>query len=191
MALDARVRYTRRVIQETFLELLREMPLNRVTVKELCQRAELNRATFYRHFADPYDLMDKIEDELLAQLEEYVEQSIADGFPKAMEGMLRQVVKSGGLYQLIASPHGDPGFSRRLSELCWRKLSGQIDAGFPALSAAQRRWLYEFLAQGCNGILQNWMAGGMAEPPEETAAFLAGLTKQVEFAARQLQIGGK
>lgn len=127
MAQDARVRYTRRVIQETFVELLREMPLNKVTVKEICRRGELNRVTFYLHYADPYDLMEKIEKGLLEQLEEYVEQSVADGFQKTMEGMLRQVVKN----------------------------------------------------------------GGMAEPPEETAAFMARLKEQVEFAAERLQTDGK
>lgn len=191
MAQDARVRYTRRVIQETFVELLREMPLNKVTVKEICRRGEINRATFYRHYADPYDLMDRIEEGLLEQLEEYVEQSVVDGFQETMEGMLRQVAKNGGVYQVIASANGDPRFSQRLSELCWRQLSGQTAARFPGLSAVQRRWLYEFLAQGCGGILRNWMAGGMAEPPEETAAFLGRLTEQVEFAAGRLQTDGK
>lgn len=191
MAQDARVRYTRRVIRETFVELLREMPLNKVTVKEICRRGDLNRATFYRHYADPYDLMEKIEKGLLEELEEYVEQSVADGFQKTMEGMLRQVVKNGGMYRVIVSGNGDPRFSQRLSELCWRRLSGQLAARFPGLSAARRRWLYEFLAQGCSGILQSWMAGGMAEPPEETAAFMARLKEQVEFAAERLQTDGK
>lgn len=191
MALDMRVRYTRQMIQDTFLELLREMPLNKVTVKEICRRGEINRTTFYRHFADPYDLLDKIEAGLLEQLEEYVEQSIAGGFQKTMEGMLRQVVKKGEQYMAVVSSNGDPRFSQRLSELCWRKLSGQIDARFPGLSAAQRRWMYEFLAQGCSGILQNWLAGGMAEPPEEVAAFMGRLTEQAELAVRQLQIDGK
>lgn len=191
MAQDARVRYTRRMIQETFVELLREMPLNKVTVKEICRRGEINRTTFYRHYADPYDLMEKIEEGLLKQLEDYVEQSIVGGFQKTMEGMLSQVVKNGGVYQVIVSPNGDPRFSQRLSELCWRRLDGQMAARFPGLSAARRRWLYEFLAQGCSGILQNWMAGGMVEPPEETAAFLCRLTEQVELAAGQLQTEGK
>ena len=133
MAQDARVRYTRRVIQETFVELLREMPLNKVTVKEICRRGEINRATFYRHYADPYDLMEKIEKGLLEQLEEYVEQSVADGFQKTMEGMLRQVVKNSGMYRVIVSGNGDPRFSQRLSELCWRRLSGQLAARIPRL----------------------------------------------------------
>ena len=62
---DARVRYTQRVLKETFLSLLREKPINKITVKEVCELAGLNRATFYAHYSDCFALMDTIEQELL------------------------------------------------------------------------------------------------------------------------------
>ena len=62
---DARVRYTQRVLKESFLSLLREKPVNKITVKEVCELAELNRATFYAHYSDCFALMESIEQELL------------------------------------------------------------------------------------------------------------------------------
>lgn len=62
---DARVRYTQRVLKESFLALLREKPVNRITVKEVCELAELNRATFYAHYSDCFALLESIEQELL------------------------------------------------------------------------------------------------------------------------------
>ena len=62
---DARVRYTRRVIKETFLDLLAKKPVNRITVKEVCEGAEINRATFYAHYRDCFALLESIERELL------------------------------------------------------------------------------------------------------------------------------
>lgn len=62
---DARVRYTRRVIKESFLALLHEKPINKITVKEVCEAAEINRATFYSHYSDCFALMESIEQELL------------------------------------------------------------------------------------------------------------------------------
>ena len=62
---DARVRYTQRVLKESFLTLLREKPVNRITVKEVCELAELNRATFYSHYSDCFALLESIEQELL------------------------------------------------------------------------------------------------------------------------------
>ena len=62
---DARVRYTQRVLKESFLSLLMEKPVNKLTVKEVCESAELNRATFYAHYSDCFALMESIEQELL------------------------------------------------------------------------------------------------------------------------------
>ena len=50
--LDARKRYTQMVLKQSFLELLKEKPVSRITVKEVCALAQLNRATFYAHYSD-------------------------------------------------------------------------------------------------------------------------------------------
>ncbi len=62
---DARVRYTKRILKESFLTLLMEKPVNKITVKEVCELAELNRATFYAHYSDCFALMESIEQELI------------------------------------------------------------------------------------------------------------------------------
>ncbi len=52
MKTDARVRYTLMKLKESFLVLLEKKPINKITVKEVCELSELNRATFYTHFTD-------------------------------------------------------------------------------------------------------------------------------------------
>lgn len=61
MKSDRRVRYTRMVLKQALLSLMLERPITRITVTEICERAEVNRATFYAHYADPYDLLARIE----------------------------------------------------------------------------------------------------------------------------------
>ena len=61
MKSDARVRYTKMVIKNSFVELLAKKPLTKVTVKEICELSEINRATFYKYYCDPYDLLEKLE----------------------------------------------------------------------------------------------------------------------------------
>ena len=70
MKTDARVRYTKKVIRDSLFEILNHKSINNVTVKEVCERAELNRATFYKHYRDCYDLINQLEEE---QLEEFRE----------------------------------------------------------------------------------------------------------------------
>lgn len=69
MKTDARVRYTRKVIQEAFMERLKIKSINAVTVKEICDAAGVNRATFYKHYKDCHDLLGQMEDEELEQFD--------------------------------------------------------------------------------------------------------------------------
>ena len=62
---DARVRYTQRILKESLLKILKEKPINKITVKEVCDLAELNRATFYSHSSDCFALLESIENELV------------------------------------------------------------------------------------------------------------------------------
>ena len=50
--MDLRVTKTQRAIRAAFLELREKKPLEKITVKELCQRAEIHKSTFYDHYAD-------------------------------------------------------------------------------------------------------------------------------------------
>lgn len=48
---------TKRIIYQSFCELLKEKPITRITVKEILDKSKCSRSTFYRHFRDKFDLM--------------------------------------------------------------------------------------------------------------------------------------
>ena len=62
---DARLRYTQNALKQSLLSFLKEKPVNKITVKEVCERAGLNRATFYAHYSDCFALLESIEEDLL------------------------------------------------------------------------------------------------------------------------------
>ena len=64
--IDRRRRYTLSVIQEAFFALLAEVGFAKMTVADICRRAEINRGTFYLHYEDKYALLDALIDEALA-----------------------------------------------------------------------------------------------------------------------------
>lgn len=66
--MDRRVKYTKKVIKETFLSLLEEKDISNISVKELCEKADVNRGTFYRYYEDIYDLLKKIEEEFIEEV---------------------------------------------------------------------------------------------------------------------------
>jgi AcrR family transcriptional regulator len=65
--IDPRVKRTRQLLQRAFLELVEEKGLGSVTVRDIAERATVNRATFYAHFEDKYALFDHIVRESFKQ----------------------------------------------------------------------------------------------------------------------------
>ncbi len=66
--MDLRVEKTRAAIINAFLALRAKKPLEKITVKELCALARINKSTFYTHFADLYALADTLETEVVASI---------------------------------------------------------------------------------------------------------------------------
>ncbi len=71
--MDLRVVKTEKLIRETFLEMRKELPLEKIRVKEICDRALINKSTFYKHYSDVFDLSDKMENEFIARLLDIIE----------------------------------------------------------------------------------------------------------------------
>lgn len=73
--MDIRIEKTNRAIRETFLRLRARKPLEKITVKELCQEAQINKSTFYTHYEDIYALSAAIETEAVAHILSSISQS--------------------------------------------------------------------------------------------------------------------
>jgi AcrR family transcriptional regulator len=70
---DMRVKKTKRNIRNSFLELIMVKDISKITVKELSEKAEINRKTFYIHYASIYDVMEEIENEIIQKLKSILE----------------------------------------------------------------------------------------------------------------------
>lgn len=66
--MDLRQQKTRRSIINAFLALRSEKPLEKITVKELSERAEIHKATFYLHYHDIYELSEELEQEIVGEI---------------------------------------------------------------------------------------------------------------------------
>ena len=65
---SGRVRMTKQMLRRAFTQLLMEKPIQNITVRELCEKAQVNRGTFYVHYSDIYALMEAIEEQMVAEL---------------------------------------------------------------------------------------------------------------------------
>ena len=67
---DRRVKKTKRQLRLALMELMCEKPQKHISVRELAERADINRGTFYIHYKDVSDLLQQLEDEMADRLSE-------------------------------------------------------------------------------------------------------------------------
>ncbi|MBM6816907.1 TetR/AcrR family transcriptional regulator [Olsenella uli] len=87
--MDLRTRKTLRALREAFLALRRERPLERISVRELCERAEVSKATFYLHYHSIVELSSELQDELVGQVVDGL--SAPDGFLRDARAFVREL----------------------------------------------------------------------------------------------------
>lgn len=76
------VKRTKRAFEMSLVELSKELPINKITVKLLCERAELSRNAFYFHYKDINNLIEDIENSVIKETEALIESLDRIGFPK-------------------------------------------------------------------------------------------------------------
>ena len=64
---NRRVKMTKKLIKEALIDLMDKNNIARITVKEICALADINRSTFYLHFCDQYALLEEVENDIISQ----------------------------------------------------------------------------------------------------------------------------
>ena len=173
---NRRSQYTRTALRRALLTLMLEKPVNRITVKELCAAADVNRGTFYAHYASPEQLLSQVENEFyLDLLTEVASFQQADDVERIFTKAIYALRERRELASVLFGPNGDREFLNRVirvaHDMCIVQWSGiSPDAPREALET-----LYTFIAHGVARTLQEWLMEGSATPPEELAAILTDL----------------
>ena len=174
MKTDARVRYTRMRIREAFFRCLREKPVNKITVKELCELAEINRATFYTHYLDPFDLLEKLEEETLQGIESFISKR-TQGRESMLLSLLNALDGEQNPAALLASPNGDPGFGAKITGMFRTAFIPSVAELLPDATPEQQNAAYLFLAGGCGSFVSKWLEQGRRASPEKLAGEIEAL----------------
>ncbi len=66
--MDLRIKRTKAMIKEAYLKLCAKKTIEKITVTELCRKADINKSTFYLHYSDIYALADEAEDEIIEDI---------------------------------------------------------------------------------------------------------------------------
>ena len=177
-AADLRVQKTREAIQDAFLCLVGEKGFNGVTVHELCVRARINRSTFYLHYTDKYDLLDKITREATGKIVRLVSPTTIVGedgkvrmpfFQAMVLSLFQSILEDRTLYKTLLGINGDYGFLQNLEAVVKEKIVREWhtlhrDRDRPPIDEA----LYiNIILSIYVGAILWWIDGDFALTPEE------------------------
>lgn len=176
MSSDARVRYTKMTIKKNLIKLLKIKPINKITVKEICNLSEINRSTFYKHYEDVYDLYGNLETDMLEEFREILDSVKSKGIRKTITEVLEKLKRNEDLYAILftESNNGDY-FRQKMFMQCYSQLVQEENDKFSYISEEKKEWAIFFLVWGSSGVLDSWFKNGMHNSPEEVAVFIEAL----------------
>ena len=173
---DRRTQYTKMVLRQSLLALLKEKPINKITVTELCEKADVNRGTFYLHYYDAYDLLEKVENELYDSIRQTIDSAL---YTSDLFGFLEEIATSiaanHDLCQVLFAKMGTPSVLRRILDLIRDQKIREWTESTYQISPEYVEYAYAFMTNGCVAIIQNWVLNGFIETPRQIAALIQNL----------------
>ncbi len=175
---DLRVRRTRKLLQQAFLECTVEKGFAALTVRDITKHAMVNRSTFYRHYLDKYDLLEQLMNERYALLEDQEGRAEPNFYeaPSGLIALLTHVQQEASFYRVMLGTKGDPLFAQRFRQkteksmlLCFHEAfperMGKPDA--PPLDLQ----FHLITSAGCGAVVW-WLEQKPPCPPEQLANWL-------------------
>ena len=171
---------TKSLIKDAFTVLMKEKGFQTLTVSDITRKAGINRGTFYLHYVDKYDLLEKLEEDLLNDLTEILLKKYDNHFDNPKEIIPYQAILSALYYvkddfdfiQVLISKNGDMSFINRFKELLQKSMKeGILETGILNFSrkGLPEDYANEILLSSTASVILLWIKKGGVESPEEIA----------------------
>ena len=166
---------TKKAICDAFAELMYEKELSKITVQELADRADVGRATFYKHYYDIYDVYEKMESTFLIELGEIItEQGIKSKF-EVYPAVFEYIKKNPKIFKMIFSPNNNVPLRRKLitmveglNRVIWSESLGV------AMDDSMVECAIKYHSNGCLAIIENWVLSDFKQPQSFIIEALSG-----------------
>ena len=164
---DKRVKRTKKAIRDALMRLMQDKSLAHVTTTELCREADVNRNTFYAHYASPEDVLAEVEEEVLAEVSEMLENNYEEG--GVTLAMCKAIDENRDRWRAVWQ--GNPRLLEHALDLCCDKTLEHWNA--EGVRNMERGILFlQFITRGASGVVGNWLDDGCRMPPEEMSALI-------------------
>lgn len=173
---DRRIKRTKTMMRDALMDLMNEVPFGEITAKDITSRADLNRATFYLHYNNVFELLDELENEVagsFSQMLEKIEIKQDRTWEYPVVGQICNfIVDNQRLCRcLLLNPRSDR-FARKLTEIMKRKgMQVKAEMGLE-FDSVREEYIHQFIACGAMGMVKQWLLEGMPMSKEEMTGFV-------------------
>ena len=158
---------TKRALAAALKELMREMPVSKISVGNICERCEMNRKSFYYHFRDKYDLVNWIYDtEFITVMQRKTIGSVWE----FLEELCRYFYENRDFYRKALQIRGQNSFEEHFREMLLPVEAEYLRGVFPEKELEQ--FHINFYADALLCALERWLLDEKSMPPEEFVRML-------------------
>ncbi len=175
---NQRIVITKRLLKEALLRLLDGKSIEQVSITELCQEAGINRATFYRHYMTPHDLLLDMEMEIISGFrgKSGSYDSMAE-LEENLTGLCVYISKNLGLVKVLIRNNSADEFIELFASLYRDYLITRNRNNVPnPLNSDAIALVANYLAGGGYYMLRQWIMEDIPKTPEEISALILGIT---------------
>ena len=155
---NQRTRLSKILLKNALMDLLSEKgSVTKISVRELCERADLNRSTFYAHYSEPKELLEEVEAELLDATREHLQKIGAEndiGAHRYLLSFLIYIKENDKPFRTLLIDAGDPEFRSKFMQQSIIQFIENLDIAFPK---EQEQYIYSYILNGSTGVIIQWM----------------------------------
>ena len=172
---DRRARRSRKLLKESLLELMKRKTFSDISVRDVTDAADMNRATFYLHYSGTAELLQSVEEDLLAELQSLVDAHMQETFAvgsvaPVFEPVLDFAVEHRETCTILFASSEASGFLQAIQRLVHEHGAPLVRTWFRPADPRLTDYLLNFLAWGFIGLLSEWFEKDMALPKAELLA---------------------
>ena len=161
------------LFKNAMLDLLEEKgSTEKISVRELCEKAELNRSTFYAHYSEPKDVLAEAEDEILNETSEYIRKIGAEetgGGKEFLISFFRYIRENDKIFRALLITTADPAFKSRFMQLSLLQLFDHLQL---TVDHEKQQYIYSYLLNGSFGVITQWIRSDYAASVSEIVDLL-------------------
>jgi AcrR family transcriptional regulator len=155
---NQRTRLSKILLKNALMDLLSEKgSVTKISVRELCERADLNRSTFYAHYSEPKELLEEVEAELLDATREHLQKIGAEndvGAHRYLLSFLIYIKENDKPFRTLLIDAGDPEFRSKFMQQSIIQFVENLNISFPK---DQEQYIYSYILNGSTGVIIQWM----------------------------------